>query len=38
MVNVDGRWKRVYCCIFSNSGTNYIESKRKPIATVDIMQ
>ena len=38
MVNVDGRWKRVYCCIFSNSGTCYIESNRKPIATVDIMQ
>lgn len=24
-VRVNGRWRRVYCCIFSNSGTLYIE-------------
>jgi hypothetical protein len=36
MVKHNNRWKRVYCCIFSNSGTLFIEEKRKPIATVDI--
>ena len=25
------RWRRVYCCIFGNSGTLYIESKGKPL-------
>ena len=24
MVLFNGRWRRVYCCIFSNSGTCYI--------------
>lgn len=24
MVNYLGRWRRVYCCVFSNSGTLYI--------------
>ena len=24
MVKYKGRWRRVYCCIFSNSGTCYI--------------
>jgi hypothetical protein len=24
MVQVDGRWRRVYCCIYSNNGTMYI--------------
>lgn len=28
MVNVDGRWRRVYCCIFSNSGTCYIDGPK----------
>ena len=32
----ENKWKRVYCCIYSNSGTFYIESDRKPVATVDI--
>ena len=32
----EGKWKRVYCCIYSNIGTCYIESRRKPVATVDI--
>lgn len=36
MVKHEGRWKRVYCAIYSNAGTCYIESNRKPIATVDI--
>jgi hypothetical protein len=36
MVKHNNRWKRVYCCIFSNSGTLFIEENRKPIATVDI--
>lgn len=34
----NGRWKRVYCQIYSNCGTCYIESKGKPVATVDIYQ
>lgn len=36
MVKHNNRWKRVYCCIYSNSGTCYIEQDRKPVATVDI--
>lgn len=36
VVMYNGRWQRVYCCIFSNSGTCYIEHKRKPVATVDL--
>ena len=24
MIKHNGRWRRVYCCIFSNSGTLYI--------------
>lgn len=24
MVKVNGKWRRVYCCVFSNSGTCYI--------------
>ena len=36
MVKHEGRWKRVYCAVYSNVGTCYIESNRKPIATVDI--
>ena len=24
MIKVNGKWRRVYCCIFSNSGTCYI--------------
>lgn len=24
MVRVEGHWHRIYCCIFSNSGTLYI--------------
>ena len=24
MVHFNGKWRRVYCCIFSNSGTLYI--------------
>jgi hypothetical protein len=35
-VKVQGRWCRVYCCIYSNSGTCYVVSKGKPLATVDI--
>lgn len=36
MVKYEGRWYRVYCCIYSNSGVCYIVSKGKPLATVDI--
>lgn len=28
VVRLDGRWRRVYCCIFSNSGTCYVEGPR----------
>jgi hypothetical protein len=24
MIRLNGKWRRVYCCIFSNSGTCYI--------------
>ena len=32
MVKLPGspRWRRVYCCIYSNSGTCYIEDRRNP--------
>lgn len=30
VVRVDGRWRRVYCCIFSNAGTCYIDGPRDP--------
>ena len=31
MVKLPGspRWRRVYCCIFSNAGTCYVEDKDK---------
>jgi hypothetical protein len=35
-VKNEGRFYRVYCCIYGNSGTCYIMSKGKAIATVDI--
>jgi hypothetical protein len=38
MVNWSNRWYRVYACQFSNAGTLYIESKGKPIATVDYLE
>ena len=31
MVKIPGmgnRWRRVYCCIFSNSGTCYVDTKK----------
>lgn len=34
MVFWEGRWRRVYVCCYSNSGTAYILSKGKPLATV----
>lgn len=32
MVQIPGspRWRRVYCCIFSNSGTCYVEDRSNP--------
>jgi len=30
VVRVDGRWRRVYCCCYSNLGTCYIEGPRDP--------
>lgn len=35
MVKVERRWRRVYCCIFSNSGTLYI-GRRPDHIIVDI--
>jgi hypothetical protein len=28
VVYLEGRWRRVYCCIFSNAGTCYVEGPR----------
>lgn len=28
VVRVNKRWRRVYCCVFSNSGTLYIDGAR----------
>lgn len=30
MVRLDGRWRRVYCCVSSNAGTCYVEGPRDP--------
>lgn len=27
VVKINGRWRRVYVCIFSNSGTAYVEDR-----------
>lgn len=35
MVRHNDRWRRVYCCIFSNAGTCYIETKSGDWITVD---
>jgi hypothetical protein len=32
----ENKWRRVYCCIYSNSGICYIIRNNKPFATVDI--
>jgi hypothetical protein len=38
-VQVGGRWRRVYCCIFSNSGTCYIGPSKEWEAVVgDIIE
>ena len=34
MVYWEGRWRRVYVCCYSNSGTAYILRNGKPLATV----
>jgi hypothetical protein len=28
-VKINNRWRRVYCCCYSNSGTCYVETKNK---------
>jgi len=28
VVRLSGRWRRVYCCVFSNIGTCYVEGPR----------
>ena len=35
MIKYQGRWRRVYCCCYSNSGTLYIGEARNWIATVE---
>jgi hypothetical protein len=35
MVKYNGRWRRVYVCIYGNAGTAYIGPSKAPIATVD---
>ena len=30
MVYLEGRWRRVYVCCYSNSGTAYVEGERQP--------
>jgi hypothetical protein len=30
MVQVDGRWRRVYCACYGNAGTCYIDGPRDP--------
>lgn len=35
-IKVDGRWRRVYCCIYSNSGTLFIGKKYDGTNTVTI--
>ena len=25
LIRLNGRWRRIYCCIWSNSGTAYVE-------------
>jgi len=34
-LRINGRWRRVYCCIFSNSGTCYIGKPGNWQAIVD---
>jgi hypothetical protein len=36
MVQSGGKWRRVYCCIFSNSGTLYIGKLSGEAVTVQI--
>lgn len=34
MVRFNGKWRRVYCAIFSNSGTLYIKAPKGEVITV----
>jgi len=36
MVKWEGRWRRVYCCVYGNSGTCYLAKGSDWICTVDI--
>ncbi len=36
MVQVEGRWRRVYCCIRSNNGTMFIGRKYDGSQIIDI--
>ena len=36
MIKYNGRWRRVYCIIYSNNGTLFIGRKYSPCLTVSI--
>ena len=36
MVKHEGKWRRVYCIVYSNAGTLYIGKKYTPCLTVSI--
>ena len=38
MVHYRGRWRRVYCCLLSNSGTAYIGKPGAWVAVVDSIE
>jgi hypothetical protein len=35
MVRLRGRWRRVYCCIYSNIGTCYVEQGKDWVVVTD---
>jgi len=36
MVQWEGRWRRVYCCVLSNNGTLYLAKGSEWLCTVDL--
>jgi hypothetical protein len=36
MIKFNDKWRRVYCCIFSNSGTLYIKAPKGEVITVQV--
>ena len=35
-VSIGSRWYRVYCCIYSNSGLLYVDSKRHNVSSATL--